>query len=110
MNEWLKKLKVGDYVLVENRHDTVLTTVSGITKTQIKVDSTASFSINDGGRESEGWYKPYLSKATEEIANKLRLAAAKKELIDMIENIEWSQMGLEALQSLGESIKKEYME
>ena len=87
MNDWIKNLKVGDYVFMSWRMGTSLRKVEKITpKGNIKVDGVL-FNKDGSERGGDVWNKCYLSEATPEAIKSFREELAIKKAIKLMREI-----------------------
>lgn len=94
-HEFVKDLKPGDKVITHDRYNTMVRTVSKITKTMVVLDNGERFN-RESGREvgrSDIWYWTSLEQYTEERENTL---AYEKKLVlartFIRNNVSWKSM------------------
>lgn len=103
-NDWLKELKVGDKVVVNNRYRKILTTVIKITpKGFIKTENGFQFNSDGTQRSSNIWDSATLLQFTDEVM----LEFKKNKLVNQCKEIKFSELTIEQLEQILLIVNKE---
>lgn len=103
MNEWLKKLEVGDVVILSyafNKYSFVK--IERFTKTQIVLESTGTKFRRDDGYQVGGstYYSSILKEATPELISEIKGRQRRKVIIDKINAFNFSKAGIDHLERI----------
>lgn len=98
--EWIKKLKVGDEVIVHSRYQNSIGTVTAVNKITVKVDKSLYYKTSGFIRNSDYWNSAYIEEATEEKVEKLKLAKQRTILALRIKKIAYYDLTREQVDKL----------
>ena len=110
MNEWLKKIQVGDKVIVSGggaMSTDYIAEVGRLTKTQIILTESSTKYRRESGRQLGGscWSTRWLRETNEDKLTKIKDDEETRQAIYYLDDFKWRKLSLESLRAVLKVVK-----